>query len=941
MNGNDHPPRQWSQTPQSNWNQAQAPQPPVSNWGSQPQQTVNGGWGTNNTGTNWNTPNNGNNGPSSTNWNNHASHTRRPSYVPEREDVMWNSSPGYNSSPNNPVNRIVHSRNNSWSVNQPQSRPPADNWDNVPGFTTTAAQNPPPQTSQWGANPQPFPVDNFSKPQFSGWTPPEHLAQRQQPLWNAPKPSYTPPVIAPNPTVGWDSRPPANDSPAKWDGQKPSGVILQPSTIPPSHVTPPTSVAGSNSGVVIDRSVKVEDPILRVSTPPSGVTGIVKGRPQVNQLAQPDSDTKPELKKARSISALNQQLKAEPRPTGSSSPNGAVGMWKKADPVKAKDVEQFKELRPTSARLFSAVVVSDPKKKAMGVYVYGFPAWVRVPEIIEIFKSYGTILNVGLVAKPKQKERIHAYVEYEVAGCAAAAVEALQSKLFFEMSTPLELKLHYEEPEADVAQPTPSRINSPALGLSASPSRISSPAPQIISSPPSRVGSPAPSSNPPSRVTSPAMNLSSNLGHRRDKSSISLKNIKELAKKEHHPEELDLKSLHIANVPQNIDKNEVEKAFSAYGELKRIHVVQRPKEKRSFAFITYREDAGAKKALHAIRTTKFFGMKELLKAEHSKIVKAAEKKPATTNGTTAVDKLDKWNKGEGLKQMEANDKKKDEKKKEKKTPAAQKKETPTVIYIAQISDSEKDWHKGFEPFGTPKSYHIVSRMFISNVGIVTPGESEGTESVVLSNHGVTFGLVSYADPEEAAKAVNEKLLNGVFPRQRRVIVSGFDENATEEDIRAWFSTAGEVRKVEKHDVLTEAVKLGATVVDEAAVKKQLWWLVEFMRPDGAARALIKSLEEKLPGLDVKVHAEYAPSARIVKKAKPADDKKGEDTVDDGHDDIEVEAVPLASLEENHEDNHDEEYDSSDDEKMIQAELDHLKNVKISEKKSEVAEVKEE
>lgn len=108
--------------------------------------------------------------------------------------------------------------------------------------------------------------------------------------------------------------------------------------------------------------------------------------------------------------------------------------------------------------------------KATGVYVYGFPKWVRVREMIDIFADYGAIVNgnydketlctrgleimfavpVGIVARPKRYQRAYAYIDYETEGSAQKAVDALKEKKFFDMSVPLELRLHFEKADRTV-----------------------------------------------------------------------------------------------------------------------------------------------------------------------------------------------------------------------------------------------------------------------------------------------------------------------------------------------------------------------------------------------------------------------------------------------------------------------------------------------------------
>ncbi|KAJ1568466.1 hypothetical protein HK096_006406, partial [Nowakowskiella sp. JEL0078] len=311
-------------------------------------------------------------------------------------------------------------------------------------------------------------------------------------------------------------------------------------------------------------------------------------------------------------------------------------------------------------------------------------------------------------------------------------------------------------------------------------------------------------------------------------------------------------------------------------------------------------------------------MNEFLKAEYSKLITPVE----TKTEKSGVEKTDKmWNKGEALKLLETNDKKKEEKKKEKKPTPVPKKDTPTVIYVAHFSAENDEWKNKFAEFGVVKSTHVVKRVLVPTP-IETP---EATNSAEISQPATSsFALISFADHEEAAKAVTEKIIGGVFPRQRRVVARGF-KNATEEDVRAWFATAGEVRKVEVYDVFAEAEKLGVSIVDYD--KEETWWNVEFMRPDGAARSLLKSADELLRNTQENIHAEYAPSARIPKKgAKTAEEHKEEEAAAEAEaaaEDAETQAIAieLASQDQiEHLDEDDEDFSTDEEDLIRRAEL---------------------
>ncbi|KAJ1555060.1 hypothetical protein HK096_009693, partial [Nowakowskiella sp. JEL0078] len=857
--------RPWGQSGQAptGWNQGSyqlQQQQKNPNWGTQPSPQRGDGWGVN--------------GTVGGNWNN-----SQKVFPVDREELLWASSPGFNTGTQN----RSHSRASSWSVNptQPVRQEP---WEAISGYSNRQAA---PITQAWGSAALDVPVSG------SSWNSPDNI-RRQEPTW---APSQLPQTIFKTPVItqsgwapsGWDPLPTKTSTEfAKWDGQRPGGVTIQPSTIPrsttPSITANATLTTTANTITVGDKIVKFEVVEEPVSPPLASIpiTDIASGRrvPIQSDTLSPEGDQRQQiLRKARSTPGLdrkfngNQPQPQQPPPT---TKTGVNGMWKKEG---IRSIESKENLVEEKISVETAKIPEIPRDpfKATGVYIYGFPNWVKVPEIIEIFTRYGTIVNVGLVGKPKQKERVYAYVDYEVTGSAAKAVEALKPKLFFEMTQPLELKLHFDKRDIEpIAQIEPPSTQPSYSAIAAS-------------GPPSRSASPA----IPSRPTSPPTIQSavSKIGHMKkdskdSKGVIPTKNgatLKDTKKKEEE-KTVDLKTLHIANVPPVVGKGDLEKAFSVYGDIKRIHVVQRPKEKRSFAFVSYRDEASAKKATAAIKVTKLFKMNEFLKAEYSRLVAPVE----VNIERPEVEKTDKmWKKGEALKLLETNDKKKEEKKKDKKPDPLPKKDTPTVIYVAHFAEENDGWKNKFAEFGVVKSTHIVKRALVP-----IPTEFLEATSGVESAHTatLTFALISFADHEEAAKAVAEKVVGGVFPRQRRVVARGF-KNATEEDVRAWFATAGEVRKVEVYNVIVEAEKLGVRIVDYD--KEEVWWNIEFMRPDGAARSLLKSADELSRNNQVKIHAEYAPSARIPKKGtKTAEEHKVEEAAAAAAEEAETQAIAI-------------------------------------------------
>ncbi|KAJ1568467.1 hypothetical protein HK096_006407, partial [Nowakowskiella sp. JEL0078] len=348
---------------------------------------------------------------------------------------------------------------------------------------------------------------------------------------------------------GWDPLPPkSTDTAAKWDGQRPGGVTIQPSTFPRSTTPSITANAAitttTNTITVGDKTVKFEvfeEPVSPplASIPVTDVASVLRDSSKLDTLS-PEGDQRQQLlRKARSTPGLDRKFNGnqpQPQQPPPSSKTGVNGMWKKEG---IRSVE-------SKENLIAFAKIPKDHFKATGVYIYGFPNWVKVPEIIEIFTRYGTIVNVGLVGKPKQKERVYAYVDYEVTGSAAKAVEALKTKVFFEMTKPLELKLHFDKRDIEpIAQIEPPNTLPTYSAITAS-------------GPPSRSTSPA----IPSRPTSPPTVQSAvpKIGHTKKESRdlkgiVPTKNgaVKDTKKKEEE-KTVDLKTLHIANVPPTVGK---------------------------------------------------------------------------------------------------------------------------------------------------------------------------------------------------------------------------------------------------------------------------------------------------------------------------------------------------------------------------------------------------
>ncbi|KAJ3287477.1 hypothetical protein HK104_008567, partial [Borealophlyctis nickersoniae] len=458
-----------------------------------------------------------------------------------------------------------------------------------------------------------------------------------------------------------------------------------------------------------------------------------------------------------------------------------------------------------------AKVTTKDVSKSFGLYIYGFPKWVRVREIMEIFSDFGAIVNVGIVTRPKHHERAYAYVDYETAGCAQKAVEALKEKKFFEMADPLELRPHFDNKNAerdDQGQPSQGQQSRNAKG---------------------RRGS---------KDKDAKKDEAKEKDVRKDEKEEKEKDGKEEKAKEDAESGVDYRTLHIGNVPQNVDKAELDKLFSPYGDIRRIHLVSRPKEKRAFGFVSYRDPKSAKKALAGIKDNKYFDMAEPLKAEYSRLEKKDRRKP--------VDKP--WKKGEALKGD--GDGKKRRERRERVARA--------VVLVRDVPgggatvDAEAVKTK-FAEYGNVKSVHVLPR---AEGGNVAP-----------------HVIVVFEKGEDAGKAVGARAWGAVFPRQRRVHVNAVSATLVEADVRSFLAESGEVKRV-------EIPAVGTTATEDGKVTA----LVEFARGDDAAKGLVKLLENDFAAAGGRVQAVYAPSTKKEDGKEAAKDGEKDETKGDEEDD---------------------------------------------------------
>ncbi|KAJ3041004.1 hypothetical protein HDV00_010077 [Rhizophlyctis rosea] len=455
-----------------------------------------------------------------------------------------------------------------------------------------------------------------------------------------------------------------------------------------------------------------------------------------------------------------------------------------------------KSVRPLTAP--NAVVDKDPSK-SYGLYIYGFPKSVRVKELIEVFSDFGEIVNIGIVARPKRHERAYAYVDYEIAGSAQKAVEALSSKTFFDMDKPLELRCHFDRPGgAGTATVTKRKEDEKKVEKKDDAVKV---------------------------------------GEKKDEKKEEKKEERKEDKKEEKGE-VDYRTLHIANVPQNIDKAELTTLFTPHGTIRRIHLVSRPKEKRAFAFVSYRDPSSASKALASLKETTHFDMTEPLKAEYSRLEKKDKRKP--------VEKP--WKMGEALEKLESEGK-------DGSRPKGTKKGKGRCVILvrdAPVGVASAEVEEKFKSLNAPvKSVHLL------------PKVEGGVHVVVVLEKG-----------EDAVRVVGTRTWGSVFPRQRRLLIGNekSETPATDKELRDFLGECGEIRRV----------VLASPAVEDSKT------LVEFARGDDAAKGLVKLLEVPLSEGRGPIGGVYGPGAKKEEGKKEGEEeeekKDGEGEGEEGQDD---------------------------------------------------------
>ncbi|KAI8825755.1 uncharacterized protein EV422DRAFT_563587 [Fimicolochytrium jonesii] len=400
--------------------------------------------------------------------------------------------------------------------------------------------------------------------------------------------------------------------------------------------------------------------------------------------------------------------------------------------------------------------------KATGLLIYGFPKSVRVRELIQVFTEFGDIVNVGIV-NPKSEHDMYAFVDYEETGCAERALKALSKKTLFDMTTPLELDLRFD---ASAADDTDFRIPAYSTGSLG------------------RGGRPAPNTAGGATASNP---------------------------------DLDMKSLHLANLPRTVEKVDLDEMFASFGSITRLNIVNRAREKRAYAFVSFNTEKAARAAFEHIRARKVFGMAEPLRVDYAHRMDAASTPIRDTGRRGSFASVAR--------------------------SSRQKLERPDrqAIYIASMWMTPEQMVHQFTGFGKVKDHAVL--------------KPQGPDDEHRS------ALVVFDNPEAAARAVAARALGAVFPRQRKVQLTDLPADLTEKMLHDALESCGEIQKVE--------------IVRPADGATSASALMEFVRGEGAAQAITKCQSVKLEGMN-KLVAFYAPTGNRKTENSGSGNSKDED-----------------------------------------------------------------
>ncbi|KAJ3308595.1 hypothetical protein HDV04_001052 [Boothiomyces sp. JEL0838] len=215
-------------------------------------------------------------------------------------------------------------------------------------------------------------------------------------------------------------------------------------------------------------------------------------------------------------------------------------------------------------------------------------------------------------------------------------------------------------------------------------------------------------------------------------------------------EALDYKSIHISNVPHNINKPEIEQVMSSIGQILRIKIYQRSVEKKSSVFVAFKTIAQAKHACQYLNEHNliFKEMKEPLQVEYpTQDITHRPPAFATTQQASALSK-------KARKQLAAEN---------------------CIVYVRSL-----------EP--------LIPNILQEGMGI------HGNCSVFITKtDSPSTAFVKFDTPQACAAALAEKTMGAALPRHKRVDIPGTDYS--DELLYKYFENIAEVKQITRENTL--------------------------------------------------------------------------------------------------------------------------------------------
>ncbi|KAK5671941.1 hypothetical protein QVD99_001766 [Batrachochytrium dendrobatidis] len=209
--------------------------------------------------------------------------------------------------------------------------------------------------------------------------------------------------------------------------------------------------------------------------------------------------------------------------------------------------------RPRSSRSITngkPLLIGEP----IGIFVRRFPDSTKIVDLLQTFSIFGDIQNVGIDAK-----KGYAFIDFENAKSARAAIDGVQNTKLFAQSESLEIIPRYEK-----------------TGV-----------PEFLSTSTAPTTTGAATSTYSGHTSAPVQR-SARRSSSFDRNSLDVNTCS--------------RTVHLVNCPHNINKPELDAVLAPFNENKRIKILQRSNERRASVFLTFRTPEIARKAASFVGT---------------------------------------------------------------------------------------------------------------------------------------------------------------------------------------------------------------------------------------------------------------------------------------------------------------------------------------------------